>query len=53
MIIDRVEAKDMIHALDIPVLNLSGMEIGEEHYEAIEKVVKELNRQGIAVKIEK
>ena len=29
------------------------MGIGEEHYEAIEKVVKELDRQGISVKIEK
>ena len=42
MIIDRVEAKD-----------LAAMGIGEEHYEAIEKVVKELDRQGISVKIEK
>ena len=53
MIIDRVEEKDMIHATDIPVLHLSAMGIEEEHYEAIEKVVKELDRQGIAVRVEK
>lgn len=53
MIIDRVEAGDMLNASDLPTLNLTAMGIGEEHYEAIEKVVKELDRQGIAVRIEK
>ena len=53
MIIDRVEAKDMLNAMEVPTLNLAAMGIGEEHYEAIEKVVKELDRQGISVKIEK
>lgn len=52
MIIDRVEAKDMLNAMEVPTLNLAAMGIGEEHYEAIEKVVKELDRQGISVKIE-
>lgn len=48
MIIDRVEVKDMA-ADDVPVLNLSKLGIAPEHYEAIEKAVKELERQGIAV----
>lgn len=52
MIIDRVEAKDMARVMEIPTLNLTAMGIGEEHYRAIEKVVKELGRQGIAVKLE-
>lgn len=53
MIIDRVEDKDMIRATDIPVLNMSQLGIEPEHYEAIEKVVKALDRQGIAIKIER
>ncbi len=53
MIIDRVEAADMLHAVDIPTLNLTAMGIGEAHYEVIEKIVKELDRQGISVRIEK
>lgn len=52
MIIDRVEVKDMA-ADDVPVLHLSKLGIAPEHYEAIEKAVKELERQGLAVKIEK
>lgn len=42
----------MLNAMEVPTLNLAAMGIGEEHYEAIEKVVKELDRQGISVKIE-
>lgn len=53
MIMDRVEAGDMLKATDIPVLNMTGLGIGTEHYEAIEKVVKELDRQGIAVRLER
>lgn len=53
MIIDRVEAKDMLNAMEVPTLNLTDLGIGEEYYEAVEKVVKELDRQGITVKIEK
>lgn len=53
MIIDRIEAKDMIHTTGIPVLNLPKLGIAPEYYETIEKVVKELDRQGIAVEIEK
>ena len=38
---------------DLPILNLSKLGIAPEHYEAIEKAVKELERQGIAVVVEK
>ena len=51
MIIDRVEMKDMSNTDDIPVLDLSKLGIAPEHYEAVEKAVKELERQGFAVKI--
>lgn len=50
MIIDRVEVKDMA-ADDVPVLNLPKLGIAPEHNEAIEKVVKELSRQGVAVRL--
>lgn len=50
MIIDRVDAKDMITADAMAVLNLPELGIGEEHYEAIHKVCEELDRQGVPVK---
>ena len=50
MIIDKVERKDM-QELEIPEINLSKLGIGSEHFTAIEKVAKELDRQGITVKI--
>ena len=50
MIIDKAEMKDM-QELEIPEINLQKLGIGEEHFKAIEKVIQELNRQGIAVKI--
>lgn len=53
MIIDKVEDKDMHLAEDLPVLDLPRLGIASEHYEAIEKAVAELNRQGIAVKVQK
>ena len=53
MIIDRVEDKDMHLAEDLPILNLPKLGIAPEHYEAIEKAVKELERQGVAVRIER
>ena len=53
MIIDRVEAKEMIHATDIPVLNMTELGIAPEQEETVRKIVKELDRQGIAVKIER
>ena len=50
MIIDKVERKAM-QELEIPEINLSKLGIGSEHFTAIEKVAKELDRQGITVKI--
>lgn len=53
MIIDRVEMKELNAIDDRPVLNLPQLGIAPEHYEAIEKAVKELGRQGVGVKVEK
>ncbi|SEG20834.1 sulfate adenylyltransferase subunit 1 [Parabacteroides chinchillae] len=50
MIIDRVDAKDMLTEDALAVLNLQELGIGKEHYEAIEVVCKELIRQGVHVK---
>ncbi len=50
MIIDRVDSKDMVTE-ELPVLDLRKLGIGEEHYEAIEKACKDLDRQGIAIHI--
>ncbi len=50
MIIDRVDAKDMVTEDALAVLNLPELGIGEEHYEAIRKVCKDLERQGVPVK---
>ncbi len=51
MIIDRVEMKDMSDTEDIPVLDMAKLGIAPEHYEAVEKAVKELERQGFAVRL--
>ncbi len=53
MIVGRVADKDMHLSADLPVLNLPKLGIAPQHYEAVEKAVKELERQGIAVIIEK
>ncbi len=53
MIMDRVEAKEMLHATSLPVLDLPKLGIAPIHYGIVEQVVKELDRQGIAVAIEK
>lgn len=50
MIIDRVDSKDMV-AEELPELNLPKLGIAKEHYEAIEKACKDLERQGIAIHI--
>lgn len=51
MIVDRVEAKSMCNMEDVPVLDLPKLGIRPEHYESVEKAVKELQLQGVAVKI--
>ena len=53
MIINRMEDKDMHNTISNPVLDLPKLGIAPEHYEAIEKAVKELSRQGIAIDIKK
>ena len=53
MIINRMEDKDMHNSMSNPVLDLPKLGIAPEHYEAIEKAVKELSRQGIAIDIKK
>lgn len=50
---DRVEDNDMHISEELPVLDLPKLGIAPEHYEAIEKAAKELERQGIAVMIKK
>ena len=50
MIIDRVDAKDMVTEDALAVLNLPELGIGEEQYEAIRMVCEELGRQGVPVK---
>ena len=53
MIINQVADKDMHNQMELPVLNLPKLGIAPEHYEAIEKAVKELSRQGIDIEIRK
>ena len=50
MIIDKTSSKE-IQSLEIPEIKLSKLGIGSEHFEAIEKMAKELDRQGIAIKL--
>lgn len=50
MIIDRVDARDMLTEDALAILNLPELGIGNEHYEAIRTVCKELERQGVPVK---
>ena len=48
---DRVEMIFMSDTEYIPVLDTSKLVIAPEHYEAVEKAVKELERQGLAVRL--
>lgn len=50
MIIDRVDARDMMTEDALAVLNLPELGIGKEHYDVIRVVCKELERQGVPVK---
>ena len=52
MITRPLEMED-INKADVPMLDLKKLGIGEECYEAIEKAVKELSRQGLEVKVVK
>lgn len=51
MIIDRVAQQDLSTSDDISVLNLPQLGIAPEHYDAVEKAVRELERQGFFVRI--
>ena len=53
MIINQVADKDMHNQMVLPVLDLPKLGIAPEHYEAVEKAVKELSRQGIDIEIRK
>ena len=53
MIINQVADKDMRNKMELPVLDLPKLGITHEHYEAIEKAVKDLSRQGIDIEIRK
>jgi sulfate adenylyltransferase subunit 1 len=50
MIIRSHEMND-INQADVPTLDLKKLGIGEEHYDSIEKAVKELSRQGLEIHI--
>lgn len=50
MIVRPLESADINHA-DLPTLDLPRLGIAPEHYEAVEKAVKELSRQGLEVKV--
>lgn len=44
-------ADNEVQTEDLPELNLPKLGIGPEHYEAIDKAVKDLSRQGLAVRV--
>ena len=50
MIIDRVDAKDMVSEEALALLNLPEMGIDPIHYEAIRQVCEALNNQGLPIK---
>ena len=50
MIIDRVDAKDMVSEEALAVLNLPEMGIDPIHYEAIRQVCEALSKQGLPIK---
>ena len=50
MLIDRVDAKDMVSEEALAVLNLPEMGIDPIHYEAIRQVCEALNNQGLPIK---
>ena len=53
MIIASVEERDLHRADALPVLDLPRLGIAPEHYDAIDRAVRELARQGLAVKVVK
>ena len=53
MIIDRVEKDSLTSHDTTPTINLSQLGIAAEHYQAIEKVAKELDKLGVTINIVK
>lgn len=53
MIIGPVEERDLHLQESLPTLDLPALGIGPEHYEAIDKAVAELQRQGLEIKVKK
>ena len=51
MIIDEVEMKDVHNSDDRPVLDLKKLGIEEKDYDAVMKAVKELERQGLGIRV--
>ncbi|MBR6030399.1 MAG: sulfate adenylyltransferase subunit CysN [Bacteroidaceae bacterium] len=49
--IEKPLAEEDLQKEDLPTLDLPRLGIAPEHYEAIETAVKELNRQGIEIKV--
>ena len=52
MIEKQLDEADLLEE-DLPTLDLPKLGIGPEHYEAVEKAVKELNKQGLEIVIKK
>ena len=53
MIVGPVE-ESQLHADDaLPTLDLKALGISPEHYDAIDRAVKELSRQGIEIKVKR
>lgn len=53
MIIGEVAENDLHTISALPTLDLPKLGIGKEHYEAIEKAVAELGKQGLEIKLKK
>ena len=51
--IEKPLAEEDLQVEDLPTLDLPKLGIGPEHYEAIEKAVKELSKQGLEIIIKK
>ena len=53
MILGPVEERDLHLQESLPTLDLPALGIGQEHYEAIDKAVAALQRQGVEIKVKK
>ena len=51
MIINKVEDKEFLSKMDAFSLNLSQLGISEAHYDVVDKMVKELSRQGLEINV--